>query len=122
MAAVAMLSSAACGTAYEKPAEGSSTGFALSFFKEVNRNVKPGENVVVSPYSAGVVLSMLAEGAEGETRVEFDNALNGCLFKAEELADRAGNRNLPDGAHGKGLTWFHFKIPLLLKTGEQCSP
>lgn len=87
MAAVAMLSSAACGTAYEKPAEGSSTGFALSFFKEVNRNVKPGENVVVSPYSAGVVLSMLAEGAEGETRVEFDNALNGCLFKAEELGD-----------------------------------
>ena len=82
-----MLSSAACGTAYEKPAEGSSTGFALSFFKEVNRNVKPGENVVVSPYSAGVVLSMLAEGAEGETRVEFDNALNGCLFKAEELGD-----------------------------------
>jgi serpin B len=87
MAAVAMLSSAACGTAYEKPAEGSSTGFALSFFKEVNRNVKPGENVVVSPYSAGVVLSMLAEGAEGETRVEFDNALNGCLFKAEELGN-----------------------------------
>lgn len=87
MAAVAMLSSAACGTAYEKPAEGSSTGFAISFFKEVNRNVKPGENVVVSPYSAGVVLSMLAEGAEGETRVEFDNALNGCLFKAEELGD-----------------------------------
>lgn len=87
MAAVAMLSSAACGPAYEKPAEGSSTGFALSFFKEVNRNVKPGENVVVSPYSAGVVLSMLAEGAEGETRVEFDNALNGCLFKAEELGD-----------------------------------
>lgn len=87
MAAVAMLSSAACGPAYEKPAEGLSTGFALSFFKEVNRNVKPGENVVVSPYSAGVVLSMLAEGAEGETRVEFDNALNGCLFKAEELGD-----------------------------------
>lgn len=87
MAAVAMLSSAACGPAYEKPAEGSSTGFALSFFKEVNRNVKPGENVVVSPYSAGVVLSMLAEGAEGKTRVEFDNALNGCLFKAEELGD-----------------------------------
>ena len=87
MAAVVMLSSAACGTAYEKPAEGSSTGFALSFFKEVNRNVKPGENVVVSPYSAGVVLSMLAEGAECETRVEFDNALNGCLFKAEELGD-----------------------------------
>ena len=85
MAAVAMLSSAACGPAYEKPTEGSSTGFALSFFKEVNRNVKPGENVVVSPYSAGVALSMLAEGAEGETRVEFDNALNGCLFK--ELGD-----------------------------------
>ena len=87
VAALAMLASAACGPVYEKPTEGSSTGFALSFFKEVNKNVKSGENVVVSPYSAGVALSMLAEGAEGETKVEFDNALNGCLFKAEELGD-----------------------------------
>ena len=32
-----------------------------------------------------VALSMLAEGAEGETKAEFADALNGCLFKAEDL-------------------------------------
>lgn len=84
-AAAAMLAMASCGAEYEKPAEGSQTGFALSFFKNVDKTSKPGENIVVSPYSAGVALSMVAEGAEGQTRVEFDNALNGCLFKAEEL-------------------------------------
>ena len=83
VAAVAGLFS--CGTEYEKPTEGSQKGFALSFFKHVNATVKAGENVVVSPYSAGVALSMVAEGSEGETRVEFDNALNGCLFKAVDL-------------------------------------
>lgn len=83
--AAAMFGTASCGTEYEKPTEGSRTGFALSFFKNVNRTSKPGENIVVSPYSAGVALSMVAEGAQGQTRVEFDNALNGCLFAAEDL-------------------------------------
>ena len=83
MAAIAGLNS--CGPEYEKPTEGSQKGFALSFFKSVNSTVDAGENIVVSPYSAGVALSMVAEGAEGQTRVEFDNALNGCLFKAVDL-------------------------------------
>lgn len=85
VAAIAGLNS--CGPEYEKPAEGSQKGFALSFFKSVNATVETGENIVVSPYSAGVALSMVAEGAEGETRVEFDNALNGCLFKDEQLSE-----------------------------------
>ena len=84
-AAAAMFAMASCGTEYEKPAEGSQTGFALSFFKNVDKTSKPGENIVVSPYSAGVALSVVAEAAKGQTRVEFDNALNGCLFKAEDL-------------------------------------
>lgn len=82
---VAVFGLMSCGTEYEKPTEGSQKGFALSFFKSVDAAAKPGENIVVSPYSAGVALSMVAEGAEGETRVEFDNALNGCLFKAVDL-------------------------------------
>ena len=86
-AAAAMFAMASCGAEYEKPADGSQTGFALSFFKNVDKTLKPGENIVVSPYSAGVALSMVAEGAEGQTRVEFDNALNGCLFKAEDLGN-----------------------------------
>ena len=86
-AVVAMAAMVSCGTEPEAPSQGSRTGFALSFFKNVNAIVEKGENVVVSPYSAGVALSMLAEGAEGETRAEFDNALNGCIFKAEDLGN-----------------------------------
>lgn len=75
----------ACGPKYVQPTEGSQTGFALSFFRNVNATVSADENVIVSPYSAGVALSMLAEGAEGGTRAEFDKALNGSLFKAVDL-------------------------------------
>ena len=85
VAAVCCLAS--CGQKDVPPAEGSRTGFALSFFKQVNRLSKPSENIVVSPYSAGAALSMLTEGAMGQTKVELDNALNGCLFKGQ----------LPDG-------------------------
>lgn len=85
LAVTALLILNSCGTEYEKPVEGSQKVFALSFFKHVVAISESGENVVVSPYSAGVALSMVAEGAEGQTRVEFDDALNGCLFKAADL-------------------------------------
>lgn len=86
LAIAAILTS--CGSPqYEKPTEGSQKGYALSFFKNVVAVTEPGENIVVSPYSAGVALSMVAEGAEGQTRTEFDNALNGCLFKAVDLGN-----------------------------------
>lgn len=75
----------ACGQQNEPPAEGSKTGFALSFFRNVNSVTPSEENLIVSPYSAGVLLSMLEAGAAGETKVEFDNVLNGTVFKAEDL-------------------------------------
>jgi len=88
MAAVAAMAGAvSCGQEAEAPAEGSRIGFALSFLKAVNSSVPGGENVVASPYSAGVALSMLTEGADGQTKVEIDNALNGCLFVSESLSD-----------------------------------
>ena len=89
-AMAAMMGTVSCGQKDPQPAEGSRIGFALSFFRNVNKSVDPDENVVVSPYSAGVALSMLAEGAEGETKVEFDNALNGTLYKAEDLSGGEG--------------------------------
>ena len=74
-----------CGPQYVKPVEASEVGFAVEFFKNVNA-VEPGtSNVVVSPYSAAVAFSMLAEGAQGQTRVELDNALGGVLYKASDL-------------------------------------
>ena len=85
MAALAVMT--ACGEPDQKPAEGSQTGFALSFFKNAVASVSSAENVVVSPYSTGVALSMLEAGAEGQNKVELDNALNGSYFKAEDLGD-----------------------------------
>ena len=76
---------AACSEQDVKPAEGSQTGFALSFFRNVNASADPDENIVVSPHSAGMVLSMLEAGAEGETKVELDNALNGAVFGKDGL-------------------------------------
>lgn len=84
--------SASCSHKYVKPTSSSapaesdaSLEFAMEFFKKTNSTVDYDENLVVSPYSAGVALSMLAEGAEGETREEFDDMLNGHLFGAEDL-------------------------------------
>lgn len=87
VSASVLLTMGSCNEPQTPPTEGSGIGFALSFFKSVDKAEGKGQNVVVSPYSAGVALSMLTEGAQGETKVEFDNALNGCLFKAEPLSE-----------------------------------
>ena len=77
VAAASFFALNSCGTPqYEQPTETSQKGFAISFFKNVVATSDSGENLLVSPYSAGVALSMVAVGAEGQTRVEFDNALN----------------------------------------------
>lgn len=80
-----LLGLVSCGGGYVKPVEASQTGVSLSFFNHVNAVSGADENVVTSPYSAAVCLSMLAEGAGGETRAEFDSALGGIMFKAEDL-------------------------------------
>ncbi len=76
---------ASCDDPETPPTDGSRIGFAFSFFKKVNSVTPYGENVIVSPYSAGVALSMLEVGAEGETKVQFDDALNGTFYKSEDL-------------------------------------
>ena len=76
-----------CGPDYEKPVEASQVGFAVDFFKSVNAVEPKNCNVVVSPYSAAVALSMLAEGAEGQTKAEFNKALENILYKAEDLGN-----------------------------------
>ena len=80
-----MIAVSACGPKYDQPVEASQTGFAISLLKNVDAVTPDNENVIVSPYSAAVALSMLAEGAEGKTREELDNALGGVLYKAEDL-------------------------------------
>ena len=76
-----------CGPKYTEPVSipGSEIAYSMSFIRNVAANVDKNENLVISPYSAGVALSMLAEGAEGQTKEEFNTALNSCIFKAEDL-------------------------------------
>lgn len=82
--AAALLS---CGPKYVAPVSepGSEIDYSMSFIRSVAAVEDKDANLTVSPYSAGVALSMLAEGAEGQTRAEFNKALNDCLFKSEDL-------------------------------------
>jgi serpin B len=84
MTAAAMIS---CGPKYVEPVStpGSENAYSMSFIRHVAADLADDQNFVISPYSAGVALSMLAEGAEGQTLAEFKNALNQCVFKAEDL-------------------------------------
>ena len=76
-----------CGPKYTAPEStpGSEIAYSMSFIRNVAANTDKNENLVISPYSAGVALSMLAEGAEGQTKEEFNTALNNCIFKAQNL-------------------------------------
>lgn len=87
MAIAGMTALFSCGPKYVVPTAepGSEMAYSMSFIRSVASTVDADENLVISPYSAGVALSMLAEGAEGQTKAEFDKALNNCIFKAEDL-------------------------------------
>lgn len=78
-----------CGQAAQQassePVE-SRTGFALSLFRNTVSSQDKDANVLVSPFSAGTALSMLAEGAGGQTRDELVAALGGALFPGDLLA------------------------------------
>ena len=67
--------------------EGSELGFSINLFRNAVIQSDPDANVTVSPYSAGVALSMLAEGAGGQTAAELDDALGGCRFIDADLGN-----------------------------------
>lgn len=85
LASVLMLMS--CGSSVTPVQSDGESGleFSFDFFRNVLEKSGEDTNVSVSPYSAGVALSMLQEGAAGETREELHNALGGFLFKNEDL-------------------------------------
>ena len=88
-AASALMLAAGCGqnvTSGTPEQNGSRTGYSLAFFRNVSAHEGEDSNVLVSPYSAGVALSMLADGAEGQTRDEIVAALGGCTFAGDTLA------------------------------------
>ena len=51
-------------------------GFGVELLKNVAKDER-GKNVLVSPLSAAACLGMIANGAEGETRTEFESAFGG---------------------------------------------
>ena len=65
--------------------EGSKVAYAFNFIYNASRHAGTHENVIVSPYSAGVALSMLAEGAEGETKTEILKTVNAVDFKSLDI-------------------------------------
>ncbi len=85
VAAVASMLSCTSAPVQVNDTPGSELGFSLNFFKKaVTLSDKDG-NITVSPYSAGVALSMLMQGADGETKMELNNALKGCVLTNENI-------------------------------------
>lgn len=60
--------------------------FGLNMFSKAvaDKNLASG-NVVVSPYSAGMALSMLADGANGVTKDELKSALSDAVYSGDFL-------------------------------------
>lgn len=80
-AAAVLLTASRCAAPQESlPADGTETGYSISFFRTALSLSGKDDNVLLSPYSAGVALSMLADGAQGQTREEIMSALSGVTF------------------------------------------
>ncbi len=59
------------------PAGEGKVGYSIDLFKKSCGIMSPSSNFMVSPVSAGIALSMLADGADGKTRKEIIDALGG---------------------------------------------
>lgn len=59
--------------------------FSHKLFSQALLSARESENVVLSPYSAGVALSMLADGAAGKTREEIVAALSHAPYAGDSL-------------------------------------
>ena len=86
-----ILTAASCG-AQQKSVSAAPTDnkdarlqFSLDLLAKVAESTPPQENIVVSPYSAGMALSMLTEGARGQTRAQLEKALRGAHYAGPAL-------------------------------------
>ena len=85
MTMVALMTSCGPKQSDTSSSTGSELAFSLNFFRNAVSSSPADKNVSVSPYSAGVALSMLNAGAREQTEVEIDNALGGCSFSDKDL-------------------------------------
>ncbi len=65
--------------------ENGKLAFGISLFNAAVASSNESANVVISPYSAGMALSMLSEGAAGQTKSEIESALRGSSYKSDVL-------------------------------------
>lgn len=71
--------------------EAGRTAFALSLFNSaLSESDDDASNVIVSPYSAGMALSMLSDGAAGDTKAELLSALCGSSYAGDVLKQGSG--------------------------------
>lgn len=79
-------SSSTLSPIYMQHIEESRNQFAINLYRAVSRTEQGRtDNVVVSPYSAGVALSMLLEGADASTREELLKALSSSPYSGLSL-------------------------------------
>ena len=69
--------------------------FSLNLLRETVRNA-PDANVLISPYSAMQALAMTANGADGNTRTEMEQALGGLPLKSLNKALKAVHRSMKE--------------------------
>lgn len=71
--------------------EAGRTAFALSLFNSALSGAgDKSANVIISPYSAGMALSMLSDGAAGDTRAELLAALRNSSYAGDVLRQGSG--------------------------------
>lgn len=63
------------------------------FFAEVNKGVKPDENFMISPLSLTEVLTMLANGADGNTRRQILDVMNIKAISSGQASEAMKNLN-----------------------------
>lgn len=79
--------------------------FAFNFLQEINEAETTEDNYMVSPLSASLALSMVYNGANGQTAEEFEDILGYNGFTPAEINDI--NRSIIDGlTNGNGNSTF----------------
>lgn len=91
------------------------TGNQLNFGLELLKRTEPGENVLISPLSIITALAMVMNGADGETRSQFESVygmsvetLNEFLYyyENEENADADENSNISSVINSANSIWI----------------
>lgn len=92
--------------------------FSVDLFRETASNEK-GKNVMISPFSVMTALSIVANGADGETKEELEKVLGG-KYTIEELKKNisAYIESLPSGEKSKlqiaNALWLNEKDGLII--------